>query len=233
MQFQAKHFWIVGVAVLFLLVGGGLWWKTQQAPHPSAALLGQIQTTQGTKDAYALAQKGEQLIAKDAGNVEGYVNAGNNYKAIADQLHNDEAFHLAVYYYETGVQRLGTRSTVLLNNLGNVYQAMQDYPRAIRAYKKSIESNPGDPAAYLALLTLYQEKTHPPTTDILALYKQALETLVDNTRVVQMLAEYLQSIGHSQEALQYYQLLQKRFPGQFDSDIQKVEASIAASSSVH
>ncbi|TAL19591.1 hypothetical protein EPN90_03075 [Patescibacteria group bacterium] len=190
------------------------------------ALIQQIESKPEAKEAYAAILEHQKKKAGDADNPTWYIAIGNNWVLIGDLLGNQTARDKAIAEYEQGIARLGKKNTTLINNAGNAYRASGRYGEAEAKYRQAIEANSGEPTAYENLIDLYRMDLKKPPAEIIKVFQLALDRLIENARIIQLLAEYLVSVGRERDALQYYYLLEKRHPEQFASVIADLERKV-------
>lgn len=200
-----------------------------QAWRAEQALSAKIQANPDAKEALGIIQKNEAAKAENAKSVAPYVNIGNQWVLIADLLHDQTARDKAIAEYETGMAVSTSTNSVLILNAGNAYKDSGRFAEAETKYRLAMRLDPGEPNGYIKLVELYRFNMDKPPQDVIAVFQKGLETLVDNTRLVQELADYLQTIGRYKSALEYYGLLAKRYPEQFAPIIAELQVKIAAS----
>lgn len=234
MAFQVSKGKIVLIAIIVLVLTGGaaagvVWGlPAYRAYREDSALMAKVEANPDAKTAYDDIVKNEAEKAKDPSKLAPYVTIGNEWVLIADLLKDQHARDKAIAEYEQGIAVSGDKSTVVILDLGNAYRSSGRFADAEAEYRKMIAIDPGDPEGYDTLIDLYRVDMKKSPEEILPVFKQALETLVDNTPTVQELAGYLASIGRYQDALNYYELLAKKYPDQFDPVVADLKAKIAA-----
>ena len=159
----------------------------------------------------------EEQIQKEPENVTLYIDAGLDWKSIAEQMEGEEEDRLAFFQksleaYERGIEKFGQKNILFYLNAGNVAQRMGDYAKAETYYKKAIAIAPADEMAYLALTDMYHFKLGKPKEDILPLFEAGIEIMVNPLPLISGRATYLRQIGEYAAALEDYRLLSKRFP---------------------
>ncbi len=221
----------IGSLVLAALVAVGVVFGIPILREAAAerTLLAKIEGNKDANEAYDSVKKAVEGRTRDPKNAAWYVQEANGWILIADLLDDQLARRHAIAADERAVAAFGKGNALIVVNLGNAYRDAGRYADAERTYRTAIETNPGDPRAYEELVGLYRLKMGKPPEAVIGVFKEALTKLLDNERMVQLLAEYLVVIGRERDALQYYGLLQKRYPGQFDQIVRDLEAKTASS----
>lgn len=234
MKFQVSSFVRYGIiAVLALILVGGVayfGYPAYASAQKERALIQRIQRNKDAVTEYAAVVKREEEIKKDLKNGELYLSLGNHWDAIADVLNDRLAREHAIHSYERGIAVVGTNGDLLYLNAGNDYRSLGLYTDAEKKYKQAMQVNPADATGYQDLIELYRVNMKKGPTDIMPIYQQGLDKLVENAYLVQSLAEYYVFLGQPEKSLQYYQLLAKKYPGQFDPIVAKITQQIATSS---
>lgn len=232
MKFQVSKANIAVIALATVLLAGGAvaavyGLPAYRAVRAESALMARIESNPDAKEAYATVSKLEAEKAADPTILAPYVTIGNNWVLIADLLQDQYARDKAIAEYERGIAVSEGKNSVVILNAGNAYRASGRFTEAEAKYKQVIELDPGEPNGYNKLVELYRIDMKKPPEEILPVFQKALETLVDNTRTVQELADYLVSIGRYENAVGYYELLAKKYPEQFSSVLADLEVKVA------
>jgi tetratricopeptide (TPR) repeat protein len=191
-----------------------------------------IRANKGAAVALKTIEETEKTKVKDPFNVGPYITIGNNWVLIADLLASQRSRDKAIVEYEKGERVSGQKNSVIIVNAGNAYRASGRLKEAEGKYRLAIQINPGDPTAYEKLVELYRFDLKKSPAEIIPIFQEALDKLVDNTSVVLALSEYLVSINRLESALQYYELLAKRYPDQFNPVVSDLKTRIAVSKTV-
>jgi tetratricopeptide (TPR) repeat protein len=234
MRFQASGRFLVmaaaAVAVVALSAAGFFGYPKFLAWRADRSLLAAIRANKDATTAYDAIQTAERDKVKNVKNAGPYIEIGNEWGLIADLLRNQDARDRAIAEYERGIVATDQKNSILILNAGNAYRAAGRFTDAEAKYRLAIQIDPGNPLAYEKLIELYRIDLKKPPEAIIPVFQQALEKLVENSGVIQELAEYLAYVGRYQDALRYYELLAKKYPDQFNPVITDIRAKIAASS---
>ncbi|OGL72388.1 hypothetical protein A3F28_01170 [Candidatus Uhrbacteria bacterium RIFCSPHIGHO2_12_FULL_57_11] len=219
------------VAILLVIAAaaaGFIWglpaWRAEQ----DRSLRDRLAHDQKTADSYQMLLKGEERMKREPDNPEGFLTAGLAWKSIGDSTGERQFIERALAVYEKGVLLFGDRNAVVVLDAANLNRQLGDYARAEKLYRDAISVNPGGADAYLALVDLYRYDLKKDSKDIIDVYRQALATVVENPEIVQHLAFYLKDVGRYADALSYFELLDKQYPGQFTEVIDELRQKIAS-----
>ncbi|OGH69489.1 MAG: hypothetical protein A3C90_00010 [Candidatus Magasanikbacteria bacterium RIFCSPHIGHO2_02_FULL_51_14] len=209
-----KRKFFFGAAVLIAI--SGLWYFGV-FDGEEQRMFALIEDQPAMAELWTKANSTEEQIQKEPENVTLYIDAGLDWKSIAEQMEGEEEDRLAFFQksleaYERGIEKFGQKNILFYLNAGNVAQRMGDYAKAETYYKKAIAIAPADEMAYLALTDMYHFKLGKPKEDILPLFEAGIEIMVNPLPLISGRATYLRQIGEYAAALEDYRLLSKRFP---------------------
>lgn len=212
---------LLGVAV----VGTAAWvffGRGWLAAREEAALAAALRADPRTAEEYARVETRTAEAREHPENIELYVSIGNGWKAIGDQTGEKRHYERAIGWYEQGIAASNRTNTVLFNNLATALRAAGRSEEAERMLREAIAINPGDPLLYLSLVDVLRYGLQRDSKDIIDVYRQGLDALVDNAPLVQSLAVYLEEVGRLEDALTYYRVLAAKYPG-FEEKIDSLE----------
>ena len=158
------------------------------------------------------AQDQEAKIKATPDNAALYLSLGLTWKSLGD-LSGTEAFYKnSLASYEEGIKRFGSKNILFYLNAGTVAELLSDYGTSERYYKKAIEISPGDDNGYAYLATLYDYKLHKSKEEVVAVYNQGIQKLVNPISMIAARGSFLRRIGDYRGALPDYEILVKNFP---------------------
>ncbi len=92
---------------------------------------------------------------------------------------------------------------VSLNDLGDLYAFLKNYPKAESSYLASIDKNPQNVDAYVALAGIYQYNDPANASQIVPLLQKGVAANPKDSRLLVTLGEYEKNIGNTAEAKTY------------------------------
>lgn len=217
-----------GILALALAIFAYVWGLPAYRSAQDVKLRQTLATDPRTADSYQLLLKGEERISREQDNPEGYLTVGLAWKSIGDLTGNREYLVRAKDTYERGVLLFGDRNVIVTLNAANLNRELGEYVRAEELYREAIRVNPGGTDGYLGLVELYRYNLQKEPNEIIDVYRQALAAVLDNAELVQNLAFYLKDVGRYADALSYFELLEKKYPGQFASVVDEINQKIAS-----
>ena len=164
-------------------------------------------------DDFVAAQSKEAEIKTNPDRLETYVTAMMRYKALGDISKDERFYERALRIGISAMEKFGTQSYLPYLNASTIYMLLKDYQNAEKMLKKAIEMAPGDPQLYLRLIELYRDFMKKSEAEVIAVYEDSLQRLVNVLPVFSDYAAYLKSINRLEEALDKYRLLLKAVPG--------------------
>jgi len=120
--------------------------------------------------------------------LNGKVNSA--WKSLADKAYDLKLDNYKDYYrkalevYERGIEITNRRNTLFMINAANMAKYLEDYELAEDYYKEAITVAPGDVRYYVLLAELYEYKMHKSKDEIIAVYDQGMEKVI-NPQVLQ------------------------------------------------
>jgi len=163
-------------------------------------------------DDFVAAMDKEAEIKKDPTRIETYITAMNRYKGLGDVTKDVRFYERALAISDKTIDKFGTQSYLSYINASTIYMAIGDYTKAEEMIKKSIEMSPGDAQLYLRLIELYRDFMKKSESEIIAVYENAIQRLVNVLPVYNAYAAYLRDIGRFEESLDKYEILYKAMP---------------------
>ena len=209
---------VIAAIAAVVIVGGGVWaWRAGffAASDSEFAL---ISDQPAMVELWNKAVETEEKIAAEPEKVSLYLDAGLNWKSIAEQMEGEETnrilfFQKSLAAYERGIDKFGQKNILFYLNAGNIAQRMGDLAKAEAYYKKAIEIAPADEMAYISLTDMYDYRLKKPKEDILPLFEAGIKIMLNPLPLVSARATYLRRIGEHEAALEDYRILNERFPG--------------------
>jgi len=134
--------------------------------------------------------KWESKLKEDETRVETYSTLGLAWKSLADKAYDLKLDNYKDYYrkalevYERGIEITNRRNTLFMINAANMAKYLEDYELAEDYYKEAITVAPGDVRYYVLLAELYEYKMHKSKDEIIAVYDQGMEKVI-NPQVLQ------------------------------------------------
>ena len=111
-------------------------------------------------------------------------------------------------------------------HLYQVYLEMNDYEQAEKSIQKSLELQPNNPDAWKKYIILERERFDRQQSEIRKLYLEAEEKTKPNTDILTDYATYLESIGDTDTAIEYWRKAQKAQPEDYEiynAEIKRLE----------
>lgn len=219
-----------------IIVIGGLTflgWNQGYYLNPDKHLYNQIKNRPDLLAEYNKAIADEKKLAANPDQPDYIFDEGLAWKSIGELGGGDEFFQRSLATYEQGIAKYGNTNILFYLNGGNVAERLGDLVKAERYYRKAMELSPGDESGYFDLVELYSFKLKKPEADILQIFNQALEKVVDPTQIIYERGTYLRRIGDNVNALKDYQMLAEKFPSRigYKQIVAELQAKIAAQTS--
>lgn len=123
---------------------------------------------------------------------------------LADTLKEEGKLHSAIALYETAV-KLNPRSPLAYHNLGKALQQNGQLEKAVACQQQAIILQPNFTPAYFPLLYAPLPKNSPLINDIIAVYRQVIESLPNFPLAYINLAVALSKQGKIQESIALFQ----------------------------
>lgn len=206
-----KKFWIPLLVTVLLAIGASLLYSrgyfAKPAPQPAVKTEVQGQPTldevPGQQKKYTDEQiRLYQQYLKDAIPL---VAAGDN--------GDPSAYRKAIALYQKAADISGQSVWVPYLNLGNIYRKVKEYGKAEAAYDKALAiSGYGADQVYIGKIDLYRYDLKKSDAEIDKLYEEAMGKVVENINLALRYATFLRDTGQFAKAVQYYEVLVKRFP---------------------
>jgi tetratricopeptide (TPR) repeat protein len=204
-----KKYLILGLAVILVLLGGGVFaYSSWQNQKEVKLLSGNPQT----KEAYAKVLQRQNDIKKDKNNYDAYMSLAFSWKGIGEVMKSDVYLQRAVDAYDKVIKRWGMKAYLPFLNRANVLIALKEYEKAEADLKIASEIDPGEQNLYVALADLYSDYMKKSDKEIRAVYENGLTRVVGGGGLVLNYASYLNSAGDYKEALKYYKMLAQAYP---------------------
>lgn len=163
-------------------------------------------------DAFVAAMEKEAQIKNDPTRVETYLTAMNRYKSLGDITKDQRFYFRALNVADAAFKTVGTKSYLPYVNSSVIYMNLGDYAKADEMIKKSIEMAPGEAQLYLRQIELYRDFMKKTDAEVIAVYENAIQRLVNVLPVYNSYAAYLRDIGRLDESLDKYEVLHKAMP---------------------
>jgi len=163
-------------------------------------------------DDFVAARDKEREIRTNPERMETYISAMMRYKGLGDASKDERFYNRALAVGAQAIEKFGTQSYLPFLNSATIYTLLKNYPAAEKMIQKALEMAPGDAQLYLRLIELYRDFMKKPESEIIAVYENALQRLVNVVPVFSDYAAYLKSISRLDEALDKYKLLLKAVP---------------------
>ncbi len=164
-----------------------------------------------TKRDYEKIVERKDKIKKDPQDIVQYTGLAFSWKSIGDTLNDKKYYKKALEWALEGLDR-SPRHAILNMNTGNLYRELSEYEKAEKYYRKAIESAPGDPQMYLALIDLYKYNLKKPEAEIVKVYQDGLARLINTLPLLNSFAAYLRDTGQRERAFDFYKELAKAVP---------------------
>ena len=179
-------------------------------------------------DAFVAAMEKEAEIKKDPSRVETYLTAMMRYKSLGDKTKDERLYFRALKIANAAFKTVGTKSYLPYVNASVVYMNLGNYGKAEEMIKESIEIAPGEAQLYLRLIELYREFMKKTDAEVIAVYENAIQRLVNVLPVYNSYAAYLRDIGRLDESLDKYEVLHKAMPDNqlYSQAINELKAAI-------
>ena len=140
---------------------------------------------------------------------------------LASILNQQGKPHEAITYYQKAIA-LNPRDVMVLYSLGGMYEQTGQIQRAEEAYTLALRSKPEYRFALLSLArTESQQKKYAAAADHL---RQFLAAYPDHFEAGRRLGQLYLVMGRPADAVQVYENLQRRFPGQFTDHVDMARA---------
>lgn len=163
-------------------------------------------------DAFVAAMDKEAEIKKDPSRTETYLTAMMRYKSLGDVTKDERFYFRALKVADAAFKAVGTKSYLPYVNASVIYMSLGNYSKAEEMIKKSLEMAPGEAQLYLRLIELYRDFMKKSESEIIAVYENAIQRLVNVLPVYNSYAAYLRDIGRLEESLDKYEILHKAMP---------------------
>lgn len=139
-----------------------------------------------------------------------YLNEGLKYKSEGD-AGNKDSYYKSIEAYQKASDVAEGKVWIPYLNLGNVYRLVADFKNAEKSYDKALEIT-SESTVYKAKIDMYRYELKKSEDEMVVIYEEAIEKVVDNVDLVKNYAVYLSNIGKYSESLEYWKMISEKFP---------------------
>ena len=153
-----------------------------------------------------------------------FINEGLKFKSEGDAGDKD-SYYKSIEAYQKASDVAGGKVWIPYLNLGNVYRLVSDFDNDEKSYDKGIEIAP-EGIIYKAKIDMYRYELKKSEEEVIVLYDEAIEKVVDNTDLVKNYAVYLCNIERYADSLEYWKIISEKFPDEqmYRNEIAELEA---------
>ena len=139
-----------------------------------------------------------------------YINEGLKYKSEGD-AGNKDSYYKSIESYQKASDIAEGKVWIPYLNLGNVYRLVSDYENAEKSYDKALEIAP-EGTIYKAKIDMYRYELKKSEDEMIVIYEDAIEKVVDNVDLMKNYAAYLRDIERYSDSLKYWKMISEKFP---------------------
>ena len=134
-----------------------------------------------------------------------FINEGLKYKSEGD-AGNKDSYYKSIEAYQKASDVAEGKVWIPYLNLGNVYRLVSDYENAEKSYDKALDIV-SEGTVYKAKIDMYRYELKKSEDEMIIIYEEAIEQVVDNIDLVKNYAAYLRDIGKYSESLEYWKII--------------------------
>ena len=139
-----------------------------------------------------------------------YINEGLKYKSEGD-AGNKDSYYKSIEAYQKASDIAEGKVWIPYLNLGNVYRLVADFKNAEKSYDKALEIAP-EGTVYKAKIDMYRYELKKSEDEMIVIYEDAIEKVVDNVDLMKNYAAYLHDIERYSDSLKYWKIISEKFP---------------------
>ena len=139
-----------------------------------------------------------------------YINEGLKYKSEGD-VGNKDSYYKSIEAYQKASDIAEGKVWIPYLNLGNVYRLVADFKNAEKSYDKALEIAP-EGTVYKAKIDMYRYELKKSEDEMIVIYEDAIEKVVDNVDLMKNYAAYLRDIERYSDSLKYWKMISEKFP---------------------
>lgn len=162
-------------------------------------------TNEQMKDDFGAAKKAEADIVANPDNLNAYIRAGFSWKVLGEATKQDIFFERSLDAYLRATKQFGMQYYMPYMNAGNIYRIRNDFEKTEEMYKKALEITPGEADLYVRLAELYRFDLKKSPEEILAVYDNGVNRVLNTMPIAISKAAYLRFIGRKEESISIYQ----------------------------
>jgi len=153
-----------------------------------------------------------------------FINEGLKFKSEGD-AGNKDSYYKSIEAYQKASDVAEGKVWIPYLNLGNVYRLVSDFENAEKSYDKGIEIAP-EGTIYKAKINMYRYELKKSEEEMIVVYEDAIENIVDNVDLMKNYAAYLRDIERYADSLKYWKIISEKFPDQqmYKNEISELEA---------
>ena len=139
-----------------------------------------------------------------------YISEGLKYKSEGD-AGNKDSYYKSIEAYQKASDVAEGKVWIPYLNLGNVYRLVEDFENAEKSYDKALEIAP-EGTVYKAKIDMYRYELKKSEDEMIVIYEDAIEKVVDNVDLMKNYAAYLRDIERYSDSLKYWKMISEKFP---------------------
>lgn len=156
----------------------------------------------------------------------GFINEGLKFKSEGD-AGNKDSYYKSIEAYQKASDVAGGKVWIPYLNLGNVYRLVADFENAEKSYDKALEITT-EGTVYKAKIDMYRYELKKSEEEMIVIYEDAIENVVDNADLMKNYAAYLRDIERYADSLKYWKLISDKFPAEqmYKDEVSELEARL-------